>query len=960
MADVPHTASLTVLVGPLKGRRHDFDLVVEEVLIGSDPDCQLCLDLPSVSPLHARVWLEVGGATVRDTHSYGGVFVNDDPVADQAPLRDGDFLWLGAPGGEGSVLLQFRGPTPQALEAAPSPAVVAEPTPAEEVWVIEEASEEATEETPAEPLAPAVATEPAAENPAEWFLEEAAPADPAPASSPVEALSPGPAEDTSGSQAFFFEEVAASQPVLDPTGSAFEEFLLEEGVETQPTSQEGPVFETPVEEASSLVQESEPAPSAGPEPLPLEWDEAALAAMDAAPLLPRRQAPPPVPPAAPPVAVPSLPSPPPPAVPPPSPAVLASPVAARVAIRPPVSTGTARPKRFPAPPSTQRKGGAGAGRLALLAVVPIAVLGSLGFAAWWLVLGAPHIEAADPREVRPGETVTLTGKNFATDPASNLVRFRGDQEGRVIQASPTRLQVEVPEVETTPGQEQRVPVVVSVSGRKSAPYELTLLTAPRIHGLSPSVAMPEEEITLVGGGWGSGVKVHFGTIEAQVVELKPTALRVRVPALPDPVGTQFSVVVRMGGVDSNPAPFAIGHLPLLFGVEPKQAVPGDLVVIRGRGFHLRASANLVKIGGAPALVLQASDSEIKAVVPRGAEGAEAPVEVRVPASPHLGQTTMALRGLPDPMGFQFVAEPFFDGSAHDHALLGTGLGPAFVLSASGGRSAGERALEAQDRLNAAAAVLRAGAAPDITVRLEGQPAVVLGGGTPLLEVSDEDAAAYNEEWTEARGKGGPATPARLALWWGALTRDLALALLRGERPRHAVGLAPEGRALAELFDAVRRGSKTGLTREAVARIKPQLREAARAAVLRVPASVLPPVAPPVPGGAQPAPSPPAKAEPLRLEGMWSGVEHEAGETRYVTVTFTRTGGSLTYERALSLTVPLLAADQPQKGTVRYSLRSATRTRHYLGKWNNRRIEGKICSDADCKTALGSFELERSR
>jgi pSer/pThr/pTyr-binding forkhead associated (FHA) protein len=97
------------------------------VFIGSDPDCQLYLDLASVSPVHARVWLDAGAATVSDTHSQGGVFVNDDQVSDQAALRDGDFLWLGAPGAEGSVLLQFRGPAPQADAATPSREAAGEP-----------------------------------------------------------------------------------------------------------------------------------------------------------------------------------------------------------------------------------------------------------------------------------------------------------------------------------------------------------------------------------------------------------------------------------------------------------------------------------------------------------------------------------------------------------------------------------------------------------------------------------------------------------------------------------------------------------------------------------------------------------------------------------------------------------------------------------------------------------------
>ena len=301
MADAPHAASLTVFVGPLKGHRHTFEDVVEEVLIGSDPDCQLCLDLPGVSPIHARVWLEVGGATVHDTHSPAGVFVNDDRVTENAPLRDGDFLWLGSPGAEESVLLQFRGRAPQEAVAVPSPAGAAAPTSTEEVWVIEEAPE-------------GLVSPEASEGPGGgWFTDEAGPTEAAPAGPAGEVPPLELAEEASEAQEFFFEdEPAPSQPTSPPASvSALDEFLLDDGAEVQPV--EEPVFEVS-DEASFLVEEPPAAPRpAAPAPPSLEWDEEALVAVDAVPQAPRPQAPPVVSPAAPlaplPVSPAALPSP---------------------------------------------------------------------------------------------------------------------------------------------------------------------------------------------------------------------------------------------------------------------------------------------------------------------------------------------------------------------------------------------------------------------------------------------------------------------------------------------------------------------------------------------------------------------------------------------------------------------------------------------------------------------------
>ena len=75
-------ATLTVLSGPLAGTRFDLDPTAEDILVGCDPDCRIALDLPGVSPIHARLSLDGGALTVFDTHSPRGVYVNDTPLRD--------------------------------------------------------------------------------------------------------------------------------------------------------------------------------------------------------------------------------------------------------------------------------------------------------------------------------------------------------------------------------------------------------------------------------------------------------------------------------------------------------------------------------------------------------------------------------------------------------------------------------------------------------------------------------------------------------------------------------------------------------------------------------------------------------------------------------------------------------------------------------------------------------------
>jgi predicted component of type VI protein secretion system len=110
---------------PLAGTRLDIDGSDDEILVGADPDCRLALDLPGVSPIHARLSQDQGELVVHDTRSPRGVYVNDTRVTGQAPLRDGDVLWLGRAGEDESVMCSA------ASRVARPPRVVLQTSPAD-------------------------------------------------------------------------------------------------------------------------------------------------------------------------------------------------------------------------------------------------------------------------------------------------------------------------------------------------------------------------------------------------------------------------------------------------------------------------------------------------------------------------------------------------------------------------------------------------------------------------------------------------------------------------------------------------------------------------------------------------------------------------------------------------------------------------------------------------------------
>ncbi len=256
-------------------------------------------------------------------------------------------------------------------------------------------------------------------------------------------------------------------------------------------------------------------------------------------------------------------------------------------------------------------------------------------------------------------------------------------------------------------------------------------------------------------------------------------------------------------------------------------------------------------------------------------------------------------------------------------------------------------------------MLRSTRTAEIRARYEPTPAVYLvTRDTVLLDVTDADADAYNEDWTRSRVKGAPVTAVRLATWWEAVARDLVLLLLRGEKPQYAQALAPEGKVLADLHDAARRSVAVGVPSALMAEAKPPMREALRAVALRVPATVTAPVTVVDAGAAVPATV--DGLPPLKLDGSWRGSETESGNRRPITIVFNGGSGTLTYERALSMSVPVLAVQQ-QKGAVRFEVRVGSGgMRYYRGRWDGARITGKLTSDAEGRTEVGVFELDSSR
>ena len=354
---------------------------------------------------------------------------------------------------------------------------------------------------------------------------------------------------------------------------------------------------------------------------------------------------------------------------------------------------------------------------------------------------------------------------------------------------------------------------------------------------------------------------------------------------------------------------------------------------------------------------------MKVVVPRVGPGEPArALEVRVPGSDSVGQGNPAGRGARGPRRV-----PVRGRAVHRRLpaaatrCSSTGLGPAFVLAASGGKSAAARAVEAAGRLNDAAQALRTTVGLNLEARgLDASPVLGLAGKPEaLLEVTEEDAAAYNEDWTGLQGRGGPVTRARLARWWEALGRDIVLLTVRGEKPHFAAALAPEGRALVQLFEAAQRTGRPGVPRQVVDEARAPLRDGLRLLALRVPASV---TAPARRRRRRLRGCPPPPRRPRRPACSSRGPGRAARSSRASASTSASRssggGGSISYEGGITLTVPLLTLEQPAATRCASASRSAAASATTRGSGTARRSPARSRRTRRDATSSRRFELRR--
>ena len=127
-------------------------------------------------------------------------------------------------------------------------------------------------------------------------------------------------------------------------------------------------------------------------------------------------------------------------------------------------------------------------RRALYGLVGLMALGLFAYVALRRV-EPPQLDLVMPSHARTGDVVILSGSAFSSRPERNVV-YVGDYAARVLEATRSRLLIEVPDMALDPGERKKAPVRVIVGSQESRPFEITVDPAP---DLEPGTDAPEDD-----------------------------------------------------------------------------------------------------------------------------------------------------------------------------------------------------------------------------------------------------------------------------------------------------------------------------------------------------------------------------------------------------------------------------------------------------------------------------------
>lgn len=230
-----------------------------------------------------------------------------------------------------------------------------------------------------------------------------------------------------------------------------------------------------------------------------------------------------------------------------------------------------------------------------------------------VLLPPPTITLFEPSSGTVGTTVIITGTNFSTGPAGNVVKFNS-VTAEITEATVTQLTVVVPPSATTEK------ISVTTNGHTVLSVgNFTVIPSTGIASFSPTQGLAGTEVTITGASFSSTASentVKFNNVTAMILSSSATSLIVVVP---NTATTGKITVTTNGSTATTSDDFVVLTPPVgLTSYAPQYGVPGTTVTINGSNFIFPASANTVTFNGSPASVISGTETTLLVTVPANA------------------------------------------------------------------------------------------------------------------------------------------------------------------------------------------------------------------------------------------------------------------------------------------------------------------------------------------------------
>ena len=228
----------------------------------------------------------------------------------------------------------------------------------------------------------------------------------------------------------------------------------------------------------------------------------------------------------------------------------------------------------------------------------------------------PLITSFAPISGNPNTAVTITGKNFKNDPASNAIKFNGI--AAIVQSATSDQLITAVPVGAASGKITVTVDGVTITSEKDFTVIEIIQPQLSINSLIPSWGYKDTQVTITGTNFKEDLvsnTVKFNGITAVVKLATPTLLITAVPT----GATSGKLTVTVDGITATSATdFTVLIPETITSFTPTSGPAGTTVTITGTNFSSTIADNVVLFNGKEAQIISATSTTLVVTVPAGA------------------------------------------------------------------------------------------------------------------------------------------------------------------------------------------------------------------------------------------------------------------------------------------------------------------------------------------------------